>query len=365
MGTIREYRKKDGSLTYHAEVRLKGQKPQRACFRTRTQAKQWVQSTESAIRDGRYVNVSEARRRTVGDMIDRFIEKWLPKYPQRQKKQTALLSWWRVQCGHLLLSELKPSVIADCRDKLLSEMTVRGKLRSPSTVNRYLCALGKALHIAVREWEWLDDTPMRKVTKLREPTGRDRFLSLEEKERLLKECRNSKNANLYPLVALSLITSARYSELAGLTSEAVLYETKTIIFRATKNGDDRKIPMTPEAEEILRELKKDHLGPKDLIFQSNKPGKRNQIISVRGAFEAAMRRAGIENFRWHDLRHSAAAFLAMAGATQGELMAILGHRSPVASKRYQHFNQSHLATVMKRISITESKDESKNKLTGG
>ena len=93
MGTIREYRKKDGSPTYHAEVRLKGQEPQRACFRTRTQAKQWVQATESAIRDRRYVNVSEARRRTVGDMIGRFIDKWLPKYPERMKKQVAI--FWK------------------------------------------------------------------------------------------------------------------------------------------------------------------------------------------------------------------------------------------------------------------------------
>lgn len=142
-------------------------------------------------------------------MIERFIEKWLPKYPGRMIKRVALLTWWKEKCGHLLLNELTASVIADCRDRLLSENTVRGSQRSPATVNRYLSSLGKALTVAVKEWEWLDDTPMRKVSKPRESTGRDRFLSEIEKVNLLRECRASRNHNLYPMVALSLITGAR------------------------------------------------------------------------------------------------------------------------------------------------------------
>jgi len=349
MGTIREYKKKDGSATFHAEVRLKGQKPQRACFRTRTQAKQWVQATESAIRDGRYVNVSESRRRTVTDMIERFIEKWLPKYPGRMKKQVALLTWWKEQCGHLLLNELTASVIADCRDRLLSENTVRGSQRSPATVNRYLSSLGKALTVAVKEWEWLDDTPMRKVSKPRESTGRDRFLSEIEKVNLLRECMASRNHNLYPMVALSLITGARYSELAGLRWENIFFDTRIIVFRKTKNGEDRKIPLTTEAEWIFKQLYNGQPFT-DLVFQSKKPDRKNQIVNVREAFEAALKRAEIRNFTWHDLRHTAASYLAMNGATQGELMTLLGHKSPAMTKRYAHFSQDHLALLMSRNS---------------
>ncbi len=330
-------------------MRLKGQKPQRACFRTRTQAKQWIQATESAIRDGRYVNVSESRRRTVSDMIDRFIEKWLPKHPKRFKKQVALLSWWKERCGYLLLSELTASVIADCRDTLLAEVTVRGRQRNPATVNRYLSALGKVLSLTVKEWEWLDDTPMRKVSKLKESNGRDRFLSLDEKERLLSECKVSRNHNLYSMVALSLITAARYGELAGLQWADVHFETKRIVFRETKNGEDRKIPLTKEAKEIFQQLYKDQQ-PSDLIFQSKNPNRKNRIVNVREAFEAALKRAEISNFTWHDLRHTAASYLAMNGATQGELMAFLGHNSPAMTKRYAHFSQEHLASVMSRSS---------------
>lgn len=98
MGSIRELTKKDGSTTYHAEVRMKGQKPLRGTFRTRTLAKKWIQDTESGIRDGRYFRTTESRKHTVAEMIERFITQWLPKYPQCQKKQEALLTWWKRQC---------------------------------------------------------------------------------------------------------------------------------------------------------------------------------------------------------------------------------------------------------------------------
>lgn len=91
MATIRELVRKDGGRSYHAEVRLKGHPPQRATFRTRTQAKQWVQDTESAIRDGRHFKTIEAKRHTVSDLIDRFSSQWLAKFPHRQDKQARLL----------------------------------------------------------------------------------------------------------------------------------------------------------------------------------------------------------------------------------------------------------------------------------
>ena len=97
MGTIREYTKADGTKSYHAEVRLRGHPPQRDNFRTRSLAKQWIQDTESAIRDGRHIKTTEAKRHTLGELIDRFITQWLPKNPKSQIKQTALLSWWKIR----------------------------------------------------------------------------------------------------------------------------------------------------------------------------------------------------------------------------------------------------------------------------
>jgi hypothetical protein len=73
MGTIREYTKKGGETSYHAEVRLKGHASQRDSFRTRSLAKKWIQDTEAAIRDGRFLKTRESKRHTVAEMIRRFI----------------------------------------------------------------------------------------------------------------------------------------------------------------------------------------------------------------------------------------------------------------------------------------------------
>ena len=95
------------------------------------------------------------------------------------------LRWWQAPLGHCLLVDLTPARIAEHRD-----MLARGK-RAKSTMNYYLRTLSPALTVAVKEWGGLDDSPMRKVTKLKEPRGRVRFLSNEERERLLAACQVS------------------------------------------------------------------------------------------------------------------------------------------------------------------------------
>jgi integrase len=122
------------------------------------------------------------------------------------------------------------------------------------------------------------------------------------------------------------------------------------------------LPLTSEAEAIFREVKVDGVGPQDLVFLSRRNTLNKAVpVSVRDSFASALRKAGIKKFRWHDLRHTAASYLAMAGASQAELMAILGHRSPIMTKRYVHFTQKHLADLMGRTSkqmiVTEIKDD--------
>lgn len=355
MGTIREIIRKDGSSTFHAEVRLKGAKPVRESFRTRSKAKQWIQDTESAIRDGRYIKVSEAKRHTVGEMISRFVEQWLPRNPKSQLKQTALLNWWKKTCGHILLCDLRPATIAECRDHLLSESTMRGGLRSPSTVNRYLSAFGKVLTIAIKEWGWLEDNPMSKISKPPEAPGRERFLSPEEKKRLLEACKVSSNPNLFPMVAISLITALRYGELTGLRWRDISMEQRSITLRKTKNGDRRVIPLTEEAEKLFRSCPSFGTSPDSLVFCSNRFIDKEQKISIRGVFETALRMADIKNFTWHDLRHTACSYMSMAGGTQSELMAILGHRSPKMTYRYSHYSQKHLRDLLERFDTNVGK----------
>lgn len=348
MGAIRESKKKDGSVTYHAEVRLKGYPPQRESFRTRTLAKKWIQDTESSIRDGRHFRIAEAKKHTVKDLIDRFISQWLSQFPHRVVRQTAYLAWWKDRLGHLLLSDLTPTVLADARDALLAEKTPRGNIRNPSTANRYLAAFSRALTIAMKEWGWLDDTPMRKVSKPSEGRGRNRLLSIEEKNRLLEVCKKSPNIHLYPIVSLALLTGMRFGEIVNLRWEDIDYNGKTITLEKTKNGERRILPLTPAVIKIFALSRTTDIAT-GLVFKPNSPTNRSGLVDIRNAFVKALKQAEISDFRFHDLRHAAASYLAMNGATQGELMAILGHKTPTMTRRYAHYSQKHVATLMERM----------------
>ena len=348
MGTIRECKKQDGSITYHAEVRLKGYPSQRASFRTRTLAKKWVQDTESSIRDGRHFRTAEAKKHTVKDVIDRFINQWLSQFPHRIVRQAAYLTWWKGRLGHLLLADLTPAILAEARDALLAEKTPRQTIRNPSTANRYIAAFSRALTIAMKEWGWLDDTPMRKVSKPADGKGRNRLLSLEEKNRLLEACKSSPNPHLYPIVSLAIFLAMRFGEIVGLKWEDIDWANKLITLEKTKNGERRILPLTPAIEVILNSCRKTDIS-RGLVFKPSSPTNRSGVVDVRNAFMKALIQADIKDFRFHDLRHAAASYLAMNGATQGELMAILGHKSPSMTRRYAHYSQKHMANLMERM----------------
>lgn len=341
MGTIREYPKEDGSISFHAEVRLRGHRPERGSFRTRSLAKKWIQDTESAIRDGRHFKTAEAKKHTVGELIDHFIGQYLQDYPKRLAKQRSLLMWWKDQIGEKLLADLTPSLISKGRDELKMGITLRKTRRSESTVNRYLAALSKALSVAVTDLGWLETSPMSKVKKCAESAGRDRFLSLDEKNRLLAACKISPSPHLYPIVRLALLTGMRFGEIVNLKWEDIDFSTRTITIRMTKNGQRHIVLLTEPILGVLNDCQ--GFGQvQGGIFQSARSNNKSGVVSIRKSFLNALRIAEIQNFRFHDLRHTAASYLAMNGATQGELMYFLNHRNPAMTKRYAHYSQDHM-----------------------
>lgn len=216
MARIKERLAKDGTKRFTAEIRLKGYPVQSATFKRVTDAKKYIQDTESAIREGRHFKTVEAKKHTLADLIDRYIKEVLPTKPRSESRQRLCLDWWRNRIGFYVLADVTPSLIGQCRDELLDGLTIRHKKRSPATVVRYLAVLSHAFTIAVKEWEWLDDSPMRKVKKPTEPRGRVRFLDDDERIKLLKACKTSPNKILYICVILAISTGMRQAELMTL-----------------------------------------------------------------------------------------------------------------------------------------------------
>src|SRR5215470_4569438 len=344
MATIVSRTSKDGKTTYLVRVRKKGAPPQTATFTKLSDAKKWVQVTEAAIVEGRHFKTAEAKRHTVTDLIDRYIREILPhKSPSSLYMQTLQLNWWKKRLGHYVLADITPTLIAEYRDKLAYGNETP---RANSTVNRYLAALSHTFTVAVKEWSWMEDSPMRKVRKPKEPHGRVRFLSDDERTQLLKACQESRNPYLYIAVVIGLSTGARKMEILGLSWRDVDLQRGCIILHDTKNGDRRVLHLTGYALELMQQHTETRRADTALVFPDTTGSKP---LSIRNAWKNAVQRAGIENFHYHDLRHSAASYMLMNGASLAEIGEILGHRTPQMTKRYAHLSESHSRAVVARM----------------
>ena len=200
---------------------------------------------------------------------------------------------------------------------------------------------------------------MRKISKPSEGIGRNRLLSIEEKNRFLIACQSSSNPHLYPIVSIALLTGMRFGEIVNLRWEDIDYKNKTITLEETKKGKKRILPLTSAVEKILSLSDQIDIATKlvfkpnspstGLVFKFSSPTNRSGLVDIRNAFVKALKLAEISNFRFHDLRHAAASYLAISGASQGELMAILGYNTPTMTRRYTYNSQKHVATVLEKM----------------
>lgn len=341
----------DGKVSYRAKIRVKGYPPQSGTFARLTDAVRWRQQVEADIRRGKYFQTVEARKHTFGELVDRYIKNILPRKPTSEKKQTAQLLWWKEQIGNRLLCDINTALIVEIRDKLLSGITYRHSKRSPATVNRYLAVLSHAFSIAVNEWQWLTESPIKRL-KQKESNGRIRFLSDDERDRLLQACKESKNRYLYIVVLIALSTGLRLNEILGLRHSDILWEKDnciiTIQANASKNGHEHCIPLVGIAKQLLAEHSKIQRLDSDFVFPATK-GIKRRPATIRAAWEEALCKSEIKEFSFHCLRHTAASWLAQANISGPIIQKILNHRSSNISARYIHFANSHLQDALEKM----------------
>jgi integrase len=377
MPTIRERFAADRTKAFHVQVRMSGFPSRTASFPTRRAAERWAKTIEAEMIEGRHFRTAESRRRTVAQAIERYLLEELPKKRAGNMHRNNL-PWWKKKIGHLKLADVTPAVLADHRGKLGRETYTRAKpeskrstvrdrepqryTRTSSTVNRYLAVLSHVFTVARKEWHWIAYNPFDGVAKLNEGAARARFLSLEERQRLLAA--TAKDAQLHTFVVLALSTAARAGELWNLKWRDVDLEAGRLHLQVTKNAQPRTAWVSGEALRLLKEHAERRAGGRAA------PGDQDRIMS-RGAtlselegrvftsatgkryrydkpFTAACTAAKIEDFTFHGLRHSAATYLAREGATEQQLRAIGGWKSNVVS-RYVHLAAEDGRAVLEKM----------------
>jgi integrase len=343
MATFEKRIGSSGKTTWRVRVRRQSGPWLTKSFPKKSTAEEWARNIEHKLDVGDHVPTSEARRYTLGDAIDRYLKAILPHASRRKnaREQTRLLEWWRAELGPRSLQTISSSDVAAARDRLATKNSRSGKPLAGGTVNRHLAALSGVLKIAVTEFGWISKNPASKINKLAESKGRERFLNERERAALLEECRASSCAALLPIVQFALATGARKGEILALQWAGVDLERRTAHFLDTKNGESRTVPLAPVAVTVLQTWRKGRL-PVGNVFAENQS-------TLDNAWQAAPDAAGLPDVRFHDLRHSAASYLAMSGASLMDIAAILGHKTLAMVKRYAHLSEQHTTAAIDRM----------------
>lgn len=271
MANIEKRTSANGDISYRVKIRLKGFPVQTASFSQLTKAKQWAQTTESAMREGRYFKSSESKKHTLQELIERYEKQLKQRNPKRYKDVKHHLDWWKDEIGYVVLSDISKVIVLKARDKL-SVGEDRDAQRSNGTVNRYMATLSHIFSTAINEYEWLEKHPLAKISKLPEPRGRVRFLSDDERERLLEACKASRSKHLYPIVVLALSTGARKGEILNLQWSDIELGDKSgkLILYETKNKEIRPLPIMGHALKVLKELSKKKKPPMSFHLMMDK-----------------------------------------------------------------------------------------------
>lgn len=323
------YRRKDSRFWWIDATLPNGQ---RVCRSTKTEDRQQAEAYLAKLRheafQAAYLGVKP--RRTWQEAVVRYLA-----------VKATLRS---IEDARRICRMLDPYLGQSTLDQINGDMIwsiVQGELskgNKPATVNRYLATVRSLLRMARDEWQWIDSFP--KVRMLSGEVERDRWLTREEADRLIAAC----PADLAALVKFALATGCRAREITGLEWERVDLDRHTAWLNQTKNGTPRGVPLNRDAVVVLEGQRGKH--PR-YCFTLNGHPIRWQVSNK--AWRVALKKAGIQDFRFHDLRHTWASWHRQAGTSCDELKDLGGWKSRQMVDRYAKYATEHLAVAAARI----------------
>lgn len=341
--------RKRASGRIQAIIRREGEAPMSRTFKSRKDAEQWTRGIESKIDDGKFFGA--ARTQTLADLIDAF--KQDADVVKTQADRSRRLDWFRSNFGGLRLMDV-PTKLAEMKRMLAVEIVgtkAKPKRRSPQTQRHYLSALSRCLRFARDELRWIEALPH--IPKPKTDNKVVAWLSEDETQKLLEAARQSKNPDLHLVVLIALTSGARYSEIVHhLTWRTIDFQREAAFIPTSKTGEARTLPLVPEVLDALRERSKVRRIGTDLVFPSPENPKKPR--NMRQAWDVARKRAGLQAFRFHDMRHAAATRMLRSGTDFRIVGAVLGHKSLASMIRYQHVIADQVVAAAKRANVKKS-----------
>lgn len=247
--------------------------------------------------------------------------------------------------GHLHLDEIDRRALAE----FIATRKRTGV--TDATIRRDLAFVGSVFSMANR-WGWVDTSPVTKLNKrgLKESSPRTRFLSRDEFDRLHAAASKS----LQPILVLAVETGMRKEELLGLTISSIDLRRREAHLADTKTGTPRRVPLSAKAIEAMRDLLEQRGRPRSRYLFCKPDGSR--IGDPKKAFAGACTRAQIDDFRFHDLRHTFASWWVQEGGDLYRLSRVLGHKTLAMSSRYAHLRTDDLHEELARVAHSRTRE---------
>ncbi|OPX19998.1 MAG: hypothetical protein BZ151_06210 [Desulfobacca sp. 4484_104] len=302
-------------------------------------AEQRLREVLSARAEGRHIKKSPDIRTRFQDLAEWYLG--LPEvkakrgrsYERDQLSVSKLLPVF----GDRLLKDINSEMVEAYKQKRLTEPSYKGTPTKPATVNRELACLKTIFNKAVGNGK-AERNPAQRVKLLKENNVRDRVLSSEEYARLLANC----PAHLKPIVNLAYYTAMRQGEILNLTWGQVDLKDGFIKLRPEdcKTNEGRYVPLTPELIAMFKDMVRGLPGVKVFTY------KGRSVASIKKSFITACKRAGLNDFTFHDLRHTAINNWRLQGHDYFRIMAATGHKTMSVFKRYNTVSKAELKALV-------------------
>ena len=296
-------------------------------FTRKSAAEKWGNKTLTQLEEGSFKNRDKLYKMKLRDLLNLYSDKYKNKY-RSNSFVFAIRVINRSNIGACHLAHLDGVRLSNFRDLML-------QTRSTSTVRKYLLLISRAINIGTKELGIpFDHNPVTMVSLPVDPVHRDRVLSEQETINLFEACENSHLFSMRAIVELAIETLCRRGELLNLSYKDCDLTTGEALVKITKSGKPRRIGLSTRAISIIKNLPRTVDGK---LFNVK------SVSSFEKQFRSVVRKAGILDFHFHDLRHTGATLLAMKGWSTLELMQQGGWHSAEMVARYANIGAKHLA----------------------
>jgi len=319
---------------WYIDYYVKGRRKRKKIGPSKKLAMQVLKDVQLKIAKGEYLGVYEEKKIP----FEKYAEQYLD-YSKANKARSTYQRHDRNNIAHLV-SFFKNRYIFEITPQMIEKYkAMRLKKVSPATVNRELACL-KHMFTKAIEWGYVKENPAKKVKLLKEPPGRLRYLRPEEVEKLLNACADY----IRPIVVTALNTGMRKGELLRLKWANVDLKNRKITVINSKNNESRVIPINQTLFKELSALSKEGKG-EDVFSDRN----GHPFGDIKKGFSAALKRAGIKDFRFHDLRHTFGSHLVMQGVDLKTVQQVMGHKDIKMTMRYSHLSPEYVQEAMERL----------------